>query len=602
MSKKSTLDFEIEHVKRIDGYARRVEGIYMKAADKAALMTESIKVDPKVPFSFSNYPELRARADKLVDEVFKSTASIITQANEAEWLEACKKNDSLVDHFSGILSPEQIKTYKGRNLEALKAFQNRKVNGLGLSDRVWNYSKQFKGDIEMALDIGLGEGKSAAELSRDVRSYLKEPEKLFRRVRDKHGVLQLSKNAKKYSPGPGVYRSSYKNAMRLTRTETNMAYRTSDYESNQQLDFVVGIEIRRSNHVFACPICEQLKGKYPKSFKFVGWHPQCRCYQVSILATQEEFIKQQKEILAGNDVGIKSHNEVRSVPEGFKRWVNENEERLFTNNTTPYFLKDNKQFYKQGVLVKVKQALGKGMDTEAMYSVKGVYSEERKKLHDKIIKEITGVEGSSNGVTYMLGGAPANGKSALVDSGFLPHPPKAILLDPDMVKSKLPEYRAMIESKSKIMVKKAAEFAHEESSYLVKKMQAILTAERKDFVLDGVNDGGFDKVKGKIEKLKEAGNRVRADYVSLDTNLSVKLAEARAKKTGRSVPMDFILDMNREVSVLVPKLLESKVIDELYLWDTNINGSARLILKQINGKLTILDQGLYDNFLSKAKK
>jgi hypothetical protein len=343
MSKKSTLDFEKEHVKRIDGYARRVEGIYMKAADKAVMMTESIKVDPKVPFSFAKYPELRARADKLIDEVFKSTASIITQANETEWLEACKKNDSLVDQFSGVLTPEQIKTYKGRNLEALKAFQGRKVNGLGLSDRVWNYSKQFKGDIEMALDIGLGDGRSAADLSRDVRKYLKEPEKLFRRVRDKHGVLQLSKNAKKYSPGPGVYRSSYKNAMRLTRTETNMAYRTSDYESNQQLDFVVGIEIKRSNHVFACPICEQLKGRYPKTFKFVGFHPQCRCYQVSILATQEEFIKQQKEILAGNDsASIQSVNEVKDMPKQFTNWMMDNNDRIQNAKTLPYFIRDNK--------------------------------------------------------------------------------------------------------------------------------------------------------------------------------------------------------------------------------------------------------------------
>ena len=54
-----------------------------------------------------------------------------------------------------------------------------------------------------------------------------------------------------------------------------MAYRTADYEQRQKLDFVLGIEVRRSNHVFACPLCDSLQGKYPKTFKFVGWHPQC---------------------------------------------------------------------------------------------------------------------------------------------------------------------------------------------------------------------------------------------------------------------------------------------------------------------------------------
>jgi hypothetical protein len=126
-------------------------------------------------------------------------------------------------------------------MEALKAFQERKINGLGLSDRVWNYSRQLKGELELGIDIALGEGRSAAQLSRDLRQYLQNPDKLFRRVKDKHGILHLSKNAQKYHPGPGVYRSSYKNAMRLTRTEINMAYRVADYEKYQQLDFVTGI-------------------------------------------------------------------------------------------------------------------------------------------------------------------------------------------------------------------------------------------------------------------------------------------------------------------------------------------------------------------------
>jgi hypothetical protein len=158
MGKKSTLDFEKEHMKRVDGYAKRVENVYMKAADKAAKIGETVKFNPDVPFSFTDYPELKSRVDKLVSEIHNETASIITQATKDEWLEACAKNDSLVDQFSNVLTPEQLKRYKGRNLEALSAFQNRKVNGLGLSDKVWNYSKQFKGDIEMALDIGLGEG------------------------------------------------------------------------------------------------------------------------------------------------------------------------------------------------------------------------------------------------------------------------------------------------------------------------------------------------------------------------------------------------------------------------------------------------------------
>lgn len=102
--------------------------------------------------------------------------------------------------------------------------------------------------------------------------------KLFRRVRDEHGELQLSKRAAVFHPGRGVYRSSYKNARRLAATETNIAYMTADYERWQQLDFVVGIEIKLSNNhtlngVPFTDICDDLKGRYPKDFKFTGWHP-----------------------------------------------------------------------------------------------------------------------------------------------------------------------------------------------------------------------------------------------------------------------------------------------------------------------------------------
>ena len=107
-------------------------------------------------------------------------------------------------------------------------------------------------------------------MARDLKQYLKHPDKLFRRVRDERGILHFSKNAAAFHPGQGVYRSSYQNARRLAVTETNMAYRTADHERWQNLDFVVGIEIHlSSNHT--CKgrdgkpyrfedICDQLQG------------------------------------------------------------------------------------------------------------------------------------------------------------------------------------------------------------------------------------------------------------------------------------------------------------------------------------------------------
>lgn len=136
------------------------------------------------------------------------------------------------------------------NLGALEAFQRRTTYGHNLSERVWSIAKQFERHIELSLSIGISEGRSAADISRDVRVYLNEPDKLFRRVRNAFGNLTLSKVAQAYHPGQGVYRSSYQNAMRMARTEINSAYREADSIRWQQLDFIVGYEVKTSkSHV-----------------------------------------------------------------------------------------------------------------------------------------------------------------------------------------------------------------------------------------------------------------------------------------------------------------------------------------------------------------
>jgi hypothetical protein len=91
-----------------------------------------------------------------------------------------------------------------------------------------------------------------------------------------------------------------------------------------------------------------LKGKYPKSFKFTGWHPACRCHAVSILKTPEELAQENEAILAGKEPDKSSANEINDVPENFKKWVANNEARIAKakkQGTLPYFIKDN---YKDG--------------------------------------------------------------------------------------------------------------------------------------------------------------------------------------------------------------------------------------------------------------
>ncbi len=282
-----------EHNRRVKKFVSMIEKIFEVSNQEAVKMAESINYDPSKMFKFADYPELKTKINKLAREFQKQIKATIVNGITAEWGESNFNNNELVRLMLGN-NIKMNKAYFNNHEKALQAFIDRKTKGMDLSDRVWRLSKQYKENLEQALSVGLSDGKSAADLSRDIREYLNEPKKLFRRVRDLEGKLQLSKNAKEYNPGNGVYRSSYKNALRLARTEINMAYRKADSLRWQDLDFVVGIEIKLSdNHTLINPktgkaepfydICDELQGKYPKTFVFTGWHPNCYDEETEVL-------------------------------------------------------------------------------------------------------------------------------------------------------------------------------------------------------------------------------------------------------------------------------------------------------------------------------
>lgn len=348
---------EIAHFNRLNKYAKQVEKIYLEALKEFQKMAGTLKIDPAKPFSFKDFPGTNTKAKKLLQQLSTTAGVAIEDSIRKEWNAANVLNDKLVgDIFHKTkLSGERLLRFKNRNVEALNAFQTRKINGLGLSDRVWNNTQQFGKEVEMALDIGLGEGKSAAALGRDMRKYLNDPDMIWGKLRQKHGAAEALKIWDDYKPGQGRYKSSIKNAERLTRTETNMAYRASDHERWKQMDFIVGFEIRRSNNPFGCPVCESLKGKYPKGYVWTGNHPQCRCYKVPIMMTDEELDRMEDLILNDDPVNFKSVNEVKQIPVGAKLWWDENKHRAKNWKSVPLFIKDNQKFYTSKTAPKVSK-------------------------------------------------------------------------------------------------------------------------------------------------------------------------------------------------------------------------------------------------------
>lgn len=339
--------YDKKHKENLAKRARKVQQLYDAAIKRIvqAAAPSLFDADPKKEFHFEDFPALKKEMEALMQDLGSSLQANIEDGDQESWTLSNTKNDAIVDSIIGKkkLPAKTVKAWKHPHLEALNAFIARKEAGMNLSRRVWNLTQQFKSEMELALELGMGEGKSAAALSRDIRKYLVEPNKLFRRVRDKSGALRLSKAAAAYHPGQGVYRSSYKNALRMTATENNIAYRTADHNRWQALPFVIGIEIHISNNHPAEDICDLFDGKrFPKDFKFTGWHPWCRCYAVSVLASQEEMDAYTTAIMNGEDVSHwKFTGQVEKMPKEFNKWMKDNQARIENATSMPYFIKDN---------------------------------------------------------------------------------------------------------------------------------------------------------------------------------------------------------------------------------------------------------------------
>ncbi|CAG9868168.1 hypothetical protein BOVAC1_2523 [Bacteroides ovatus] len=251
------------------------------------------------------------------------------------WERAERKNDDFISLFIKGMSISSA-TKDGMFTHSLSAFEALKndidSNGLKLSDRVWYITQQTKSQLEFYLDSGVVAGRNSNGISSDIRQILQNPQKRFRRIRNEKGELVLSQPMKDYHPGQGVYRSAYKNALRTSATTTNTAYRSADYERWSKQDFILGIEIQRSaNNRGPCKICDAMIGKYPKTFKFTGFHPFCICFATPITMEPEDFA----DFLL-NDT-VPKEQVITDIPQGAKDFVRENKDGL----QSAFWYKDN---------------------------------------------------------------------------------------------------------------------------------------------------------------------------------------------------------------------------------------------------------------------
>lgn len=330
--------------KRLAKYVMLVESIYEDLNLEAAKIVgiTDFTIDSDRPFMWSDYPQTRKRIRDLQERFVEDIGAVIYSGTSEEWKNSNEVQDLLANKvlqtYGATIGKEKYEILYQPNNDALKAFQQRKDKGFTISDKLWNQSTLYKQELEEAISCAIQKGTSAITLSKQISKYLLDFPQLQKDYKERFGKASRSMDCE--------YRS-----IRLAASEINMAYRQAENLRWQQMDFVVGYEIKLSNN-HTCngkpfqDICDILAGKYPKDFQWTGWHPLCRCYKIPILKTEEEFW----EWDGRSEATTASVNEVKDVPDAFKKWVLDNQERISTakkRNTLPYFLRDNKSVYQK---------------------------------------------------------------------------------------------------------------------------------------------------------------------------------------------------------------------------------------------------------------
>lgn len=341
MSKKILDKYEAQHVINLFQLEREINAILRLPEKDIIAFAKRIKDIKTSNKQLQNKLDL---AQKKLDRALKQ--SFIKYDSKSKMLSDNKMKALLYDAFRRPVAEVVIaKEFMDGNTQAANIFSRRAKQGYDLSKRVWNLTKQKRFELDKAVRTAIDQGLPAKELGEQIQKYLRDPNKMFRRVRDKDGNLVESKSSKTFKSGKGVYKSSVANAERLARTEINMAYRSADYERWKSMDIVTGIMVKLSNRHPVYDICDVLKGKYPKDFKFVGWHPNCLCHAEPILI-DEKSLNEYEDYILGLIDKEPNFRAVTKVPTGFNTWLAENKERVKKWSTKPYWMIDNKKYIK----------------------------------------------------------------------------------------------------------------------------------------------------------------------------------------------------------------------------------------------------------------
>ena len=209
---------------------------------------------------------LHQTIEKKVSSSLLQTAGAVAEAEQKFYAKACP---ILSERFSHVFSsiPEQIAE------ELMSGGIYRDFSGL--SERIWQYEKQFSRDIQTIISRGILAQKSAYDLAKDLETYLRPEAK---KPWDWGNVY------------PGVSRQVDYSAQRLARTAVTHAYQLSLERATKDNPFVEGYRWHSSNAGRVCPLCKERDGQLYEKDSLPLDHPNGMCVVTAEISKSYEEI------------------------------------------------------------------------------------------------------------------------------------------------------------------------------------------------------------------------------------------------------------------------------------------------------------------------
>ena len=172
----------------------QLKALYGNAyAEVLKLATVRNAIESGAEFSWKGNPLAERQLNQQLELLSNRASRTIQNGITGGWKEGeSDVKDEILERFGkkenkkevNNVIEDAVKQQRQKGVTA-HTFANEKRGGLNVSGRVWKLGGNAKKELEVIIQNGIIEGKSADEVTRGLKDYLNEPDKLYRRVKNK---------------------------------------------------------------------------------------------------------------------------------------------------------------------------------------------------------------------------------------------------------------------------------------------------------------------------------------------------------------------------------------------------------------------------------